>query len=87
MKAELTYLEVFRFAIAIDRYTDAEPAAEQVIQASGMNREVEFLAHLVNIIAEAERGDFDGSMRDLKAYLAAPPFHPTPRPGFDRARS
>ena len=30
-----------------------------------------FLAQLVNIIAEAERGDYDGSMRDLKAYLGA----------------
>lgn len=79
-EAELTYLEVFRFAIAIDRYTDAEPAAEQVIQAGGMNREVEFLAHLVNLIAEAERGDYDGSMRDLKAYLAAPSVSPNPAP-------
>lgn len=79
-EAELTYLEVFRFAIAVDRYADAEPAAEQVIRTGGTSREVEFLAQLVNLIGEAERGDYDGSMRDLKAYLAAPAAGPAPAP-------
>ena len=66
-EAELTYLEVFRFAIASDRYVDAEPAAERVIRSGTSNPEVDFLAQLVNIVAEAERGDYDGSMRDLRA--------------------
>lgn len=79
-EAELTYLEIFRFAIAVDRYADAEPAAEQVIRTGGTSREVEFLAQLVNLIGEAERGDYDGSMRNLKAYLAAPATGPTPAP-------
>ena len=70
-EAELTYLEVFRFAIACDRYVPAEPAAERVISSGTTNQDVDFLAQLVNIIAEAERGDYDGSMRDLKAYLGA----------------
>jgi thiol-disulfide isomerase/thioredoxin len=71
--SELTFLEVFRFAIAADRYRDAEPAAERVIRAGTSTREVEFLAHLVRILAKADRGDYDGSMRDLRAYLAADP--------------
>jgi thiol-disulfide isomerase/thioredoxin len=75
-EAELTYLEVFRFAIATDHYADAEPAAERVIRTGATTREVAFLAQLVNIIAEADRGDYDGSMRDLKAYLAATPARP-----------
>jgi thiol-disulfide isomerase/thioredoxin len=71
--AELTFLEIFRFAIAADRYPDAEPAAERVIRAGTMTREVEFLAQLVRILAKADRGDFDGSMRDLRASLATAP--------------
>lgn len=70
-EAEVTYLELFRFAVASDRYVDAEPAAERVIRSGSMGQEVAFLAQLVNIIAEAERGDYDGSLRDLKAYVAA----------------
>lgn len=70
-EGELVFLEIFRFAIASDRYVDAEPAAERVIRAGASNQEVGILAHLVNIIAEAERGDYDGSMRDLRAYATA----------------
>jgi thiol-disulfide isomerase/thioredoxin len=79
-EAELTYLEVFRFAIACDRYVPAEPAAERVISSGTTSQEVEFLAQLVNIIAEAERGDYDGSMRDLKAYLGAATLRAAPAP-------
>src|SRR4051794_7603147 len=60
-EAELTYLEVFRFAIASDRYVEAEPAAERVIGSGAAGQEAGFLAQLVNIIAEAERGDYEGS--------------------------
>lgn len=70
-EAELTYLEVFRFAIASDRYVEAKPAAERVIRAGMTSPEVAFLAQLVNIIAETERGDYDGALRDLRAYAAA----------------
>src|SRR5205085_2313308 len=49
----------------------AEPAAERVIRSGATGQEVTFLAQLVNIIAEAERGDFEGSLRDLRAYAAA----------------
>ena len=82
-EAELTLLEVFRFAVSADRYADAEPAADRVIRAGSTTREVEFLAQLVKIIAEADRGDYDGSMRDLKAYLTAacPPRPSRPRHG------
>jgi thiol-disulfide isomerase/thioredoxin len=76
--AELTYLEILRFAIAADRYAAAETVAERVIRAGTMNPEVEFLAQLVNIIAEAERGDYDQSMRDLKTYVAGRGASPAP---------
>lgn len=67
-EAELTYLEIFRFAVASDRYVAAEPAAERVIRSGTTSQESAILAQLVNIIAEAERGDYDASFRDLKAY-------------------
>lgn len=69
--AELTYLEVFRFAVASDQYVQAEPAAERVIRSGTTGQEVAFLAQLVKIIAEAERGDYAGSLRDLRAYATA----------------
>lgn len=71
-EAELTLLEVLRFAIATDRYDAAEPAADLAIRGGADSREAVFLAQLVKVVAEADRGDYDGSMRDLKAYLTAP---------------
>lgn len=78
--AELTLLEVFRFAIAADRYADAEPAADRLIRAGATTREAGFLARLVKIVAEADRGDYGGSTRDLKAFLDAMPAGPPSTP-------
>lgn len=72
-EAEVTYLEIFRFAIASERYVEAEPAADLVIRTGASGQEVALLAQLVKIIAEAERGDYEGSLRDLKAYADARP--------------
>jgi hypothetical protein len=69
--AELTFLEVFRFAIAADRYPDAEPAAERVIRAGTMTWEAESFAQFVGILAKSDRGDYDGSVCDLSAYPTA----------------
>lgn len=81
-EAEQTYLEVFRLAIAGDNYRDAESAATRVLDAAGKKPpggEVEVLARLVRIIAAADRGDFEASMRDLRTALAAVPGQPSAR--------
>lgn len=77
-EADLTFLEIFRFAVAADLYADAEPAADLVIRSGKMTPEAEFLARLVKVLAEADRGDYAGSTRDLKAYLETPDARPTP---------
>jgi thiol-disulfide isomerase/thioredoxin len=77
--AEQTYAEIFRSAIASDHYADAEPAAEALLRSGAAGPEALFLARLVRIIAEAERGDHEGSMRDLRTYVAAPD-EPGPAP-------
>lgn len=70
-EAEATFMEVFRFAVGADRYKEAEPAAERVLTVGTLSREVTFLAYLVNVIAEADRGAYDEAMKDLKAFVGS----------------
>jgi thiol-disulfide isomerase/thioredoxin len=64
-----TYEQLFRLAIANNLFVEAEPAADRVLKASGIAPSVQFLAHTINVIAEADRGAFDESLADLRAAM------------------
>lgn len=67
--ANATYRLIFNLAIARNAYPAAEPAAEAVIASEKHATDVEMLAHFVNVIAEADQGKFEESLKDLKAYI------------------
>ncbi len=69
--ANATYRLVFNLAIARNAYPAAEPAAEAVIKKGDLAPDVEMLANFVNVIAEADQGKFEESLKDLKAYVEA----------------
>lgn len=66
-----TYQDLFSFAIAADRYKEAEAAADRFLASGSSSREVTVLAHLVNIVAEADRGEFGEALDDFKGFLAS----------------
>jgi peroxiredoxin len=67
--ANATYRLLFNLAIAKNEYPAAEKAAERVMEKNGFSPDVEMLAHFVNVIAEADRGAYDESMKSLQDYL------------------
>jgi peroxiredoxin len=65
-----TYETLFRLAIANNLFSEAEPAAEQVVKsANSPSPVVLFLAETINIIAEADRGAYDESLADLRRLI------------------
>ncbi|AMV40325.1 TlpA family protein disulfide reductase [Planctomyces sp. SH-PL62] len=64
------YEQLFRTAIAADIFAEAEPAADAVIGGNLPSPSCVALAHLVKLIAECDRGDFDQSLKDLAALIA-----------------
>lgn len=67
--ADATYRLLFNLAIARNLYPAAEKAAEAVIEQGQAGSDVLTLAHFINVIAEADRGKYDESLADLKAYV------------------
>ncbi len=63
--AAKTYENLFRFAIGVGLYSDAEPIAERVLSLGEASAEVAMLAEMVNIVAEANRGAYDDSLKSL----------------------
>ncbi|OJW26985.1 MAG: hypothetical protein BGO49_21840 [Planctomycetales bacterium 71-10] len=70
-EAAAVYEQLFRSAVAADLFAEAEPAAEAALKAHLPSPSCHVLASLVKLIGESDRGDFDGSLRDLQALLAA----------------
>jgi hypothetical protein len=70
-EAEALYETYFRLAITGSLYEEAEKTAEKLIQSPGGSARVAMLAHLVNIIAEANRGEFPESLSDLEVAVKA----------------
>jgi thiol-disulfide isomerase/thioredoxin len=68
-EAAKTYEELFRFAIAVNLFNDAEPVAERVIKAGDAPMEVVLLAEMVNLVAEANRGEYEKSLQSLAAAI------------------
>jgi peroxiredoxin len=67
--ANASYRLIFNLAVSRNNYEAAEPAAEQVIKKSGFSPDVDMLAHFINVIAEADRGEYDQSLKDLESYV------------------
>jgi thiol-disulfide isomerase/thioredoxin len=65
-EAAATYEQLFRLAIASNQFQDAERAAQTVIKGGTSSPTTAALAHLVKIIAEADRGAFQESLESLK---------------------
>ncbi len=69
-EAAAVYEQLFRSAIAADLFAEAEPAADAARKANLPSPSAHALSNLVKLIAESDRGDLDGSLRDLHALLA-----------------
>jgi len=65
-----TYEQLFRLAIAGDLFRDAEPAAKTVLSHGSASVIATGLAHLVKIIAEADRGAYEQSVESLRQAVA-----------------
>ena len=68
-KADALFDMYFRLAIAKNLYADAAPIAKRVIQAEGNSTNAAWLAHLVQIVGEADKGDYEGSLKSLAAAI------------------
>ncbi len=69
--AAATYEQLFRLAIASNLFQDAEPAAGTVVKLGTPSPTTAALAHLVKIVAEADRGAYEQSLESLKQAFDA----------------
>src|SRR5271165_1357876 len=67
--ADETYELLFRLAISNNLFREAEPIAHQVIKTGTASSNVSFLAHTVDVIASADRGNFDESLAELRSVI------------------
>ncbi|WP_337176780.1 TlpA disulfide reductase family protein [Paludisphaera sp.] len=70
-EAAAVYEQLFRSAVAADLFVEAEPAADAALMANLPSASCRVLASLVKLIGESDRGDFEGSLRDLQGLLAS----------------
>jgi thiol-disulfide isomerase/thioredoxin len=70
LEAERAYREAFDLAVARGLYVQAEPAARAYLAREKGEPENHALAGTIELIARAERGQFDESLADLKDFLA-----------------
>jgi peroxiredoxin len=70
MAAAATYERIFRIAIAENLFVDAGPIAEGVVKKGSPSPTTTVLAHLVKIIAEADRGADVQSLESLRQAVA-----------------
>ena len=68
--AAITYEQLFRLAIAGNLFRDAEPAAKTVVTSGSPSPVATGLAHLVKIIAESDRGEYEQSVESLRQAVA-----------------
>jgi thiol-disulfide isomerase/thioredoxin len=81
-QAAVTFEAYFRLAIAKNLYADAAPYATRVIRSEDPHTSVSWLAHLVQIVAEADRGAYEESVKSLVSAIrmkAADPSKTTPK--------
>ena len=65
-----TYEQLFRLGIAANLFRDVEAAADTVVKDGSPSPTTLALAHLVRIIARADRGAFEDSLDCLRLALA-----------------
>ncbi len=65
-----TYEVLFRLAIANNLFREAEPFAHQALKAASGSPTIVFLAHTIDIIASADRGNFDESLAELRRSIS-----------------
>jgi thiol-disulfide isomerase/thioredoxin len=71
-QAAETYEMLFRLAIAYNLFTQADPAADRVLNSpGGTSPVVRFLAETIKVIAAADRGAFDESLAELRRLVGA----------------
>src|SRR5207253_1804960 len=70
-EASATYEEYFRLALTANLIAQAESTAERLLKAGGVSDRVVWLAELVNIIAEADRGAYQESLDSIAAAVQA----------------
>jgi glutathione peroxidase-family protein len=81
-EAEVTYQDFFQLAIAKGLYSEAEPVAQRLLKAGNTPPNLQTLATLVKIVAEADRGAYEDSLRSLteavteRGRQAKPPGEP-----------
>jgi thiol-disulfide isomerase/thioredoxin len=68
--AAATYEQLFRLAIVANLFRDAGPIAESVVKNGSPSPTTTALAHLVKIIAEADRGAYEQSLESLRQAIA-----------------
>jgi thiol-disulfide isomerase/thioredoxin len=68
--AAATYEQLFRLAIAGNLFSDAEPAAKELLSAGNPSPTATALALMVKIIAEADRGAYNESIESLRRAVA-----------------
>jgi peroxiredoxin len=69
-EATATLEALFRSALNAHLFEAAEPAAERVLKAPGDSPVVDYLAAAVNVLAEADRGQFEQSYQSILAAQA-----------------
>ena len=67
--AQETYELIFRLAIANNLFREAEPIAQAALKGRAPAPLVSFLAQTVDIIASADRGNFDESLAELQRAI------------------
>ena len=70
-KADATYEALLSFALERGLYRDAEPIAAKAKATAGTSPRVVSLALLIEMVAEAKRGEFDRSLASLVAAVRA----------------
>lgn len=65
------YVALFQGALASGIYAPAEPAAERLVKSGHADPGLVYLASLVNILAEIERGAYEESLASLQAAVQA----------------
>ena len=70
-EAAATYERLFRLAIAGNLFRDGEGAAKTLLGRGSPSRTAMALAHMVKIVAEADRGAHEDSIESLRMAVAA----------------
>jgi hypothetical protein len=69
IEAETAYRVVFDLAVARGFFSAAEPAARAYLSRDGGPPQTQALAAMITLIARADRGEYDGSLEDLVAFI------------------